>query len=165
MVAHLLNRFPSNRELGSFFPGMNETDRRRFWIDNVNGAAISHVDPERDLLLIGDQTIVAGELLIAIDRSVYDRDPVGVNLLNGEQRPISDSNLTAKVAMNHIQSPERFRFIRRNVDSRNARDERVTNIRNRVQCRKEFASRPLRICRAPCLLHRIRAVTWQWNSE
>src|SRR6266404_2369025 len=100
--SHLLNSLRGNRQRGSLFPRMNQPDRRRFWIDNVNRAAIGDVNAERDLLLISDQTVAAGEFVVLIDWFVDHRDFVSMNLLSSQQRPIFHSNLVAILAMNRL---------------------------------------------------------------
>jgi hypothetical protein len=119
---------------------MNQPDCRRLWIDKVNCAAIRDVNAKRNLSLIRDQAVRARELFVALDRLIDNGNLVSVNLLRGQERPISDSNIVAIFAMNGIQTPERFRFVRRDVDVWNARDERVANIRNRIKRWELFES-------------------------
>ena len=63
---------------------MNETHRRRFWIDNINGAAVGDVNSERDFSLVCNQPVATCEFLIAIEWRIDDCDLVGVKLLSGE---------------------------------------------------------------------------------
>src|SRR2546421_44648 len=58
---HRLNRLRRDCLLGPFFTGVNQTDRGRFGIDNVNRAAIGDVNSERDPSLIRDHPITVGE--------------------------------------------------------------------------------------------------------
>ena len=58
---HLSDRVCHDAKLGAFAAGMHKTDRRRFWIDDVNCATIGDVNAERDAALIGDNAIAAGE--------------------------------------------------------------------------------------------------------
>ncbi len=48
-------------ELRAFTTGMNETNSRRFCIDNVNRAAVGNVNAEHDTALIGNDSIAGGE--------------------------------------------------------------------------------------------------------
>ena len=47
---------------------MDETDGRRVWIDNVDRAAISDVNAERDFSLIRDDAVAPRELFVARNR-------------------------------------------------------------------------------------------------
>src|SRR5205823_960899 len=65
MFPHLLNRIGNNRRLGPILAGMNQANRRCFWIDNVNRAAIGNMNTKCDLFLIGDDPVATGEFFIA----------------------------------------------------------------------------------------------------
>ncbi len=78
---HLRDRVGNDAELGSFASGMNETDRGRLWIDNVNRAAIGYVNAKRDAAPIRDETVAAGEILVAVNVGIDNRDFIAVNLL------------------------------------------------------------------------------------
>ena len=52
--SHLLNRFGNDRQLSALFSRVHQTDGERFRIDNVNRAAIGHVNAERDPTLVGN---------------------------------------------------------------------------------------------------------------
>src|ERR1700730_17856277 len=77
---HLLYRFWDNRELGPIFSGMDETDGRRFWINNVNRATIGDVNPERDFSLIRDDAVTAREFFVARRWNIDNRNFITVNL-------------------------------------------------------------------------------------
>lgn len=66
--SHLLDCFRGNGQLGSFFPGMHEADGGCDWIDDVNGAAVGHVNAECDAALISDETVATCEVLIGFKR-------------------------------------------------------------------------------------------------
>src|SRR5438477_12473413 len=61
-IHHLPDRICDDAKLGTFAPGMHQTDSGRFWIDNVNSAAIGDVNTQHDPVLIGDDAVAAGEL-------------------------------------------------------------------------------------------------------
>ena len=56
--------FVTDAEFRAFFSRMDEADRRFFWVDNVNRAAVGHVNAERDFSLLCDEAIATAELLI-----------------------------------------------------------------------------------------------------
>ena len=66
-INHLPDCVGNDAEFRAFATGMNQTDSRRFWIDNVNRAAVSDVNAQHDSLLIGDDAIAAGEIRLAAD--------------------------------------------------------------------------------------------------
>ena len=91
--------------LGAFASGMRKTDRRRFWIDNVNCAAVGDVNPQRDATLIGDDAVAAGEFAAhrAAATTIDNCDFVAVNLFGGKERPIADADCVADFAMRGIE--------------------------------------------------------------
>src|SRR5258708_38973570 len=78
---HLLNRFRGNRQLSSFFSGMDKAHRRRFWIDNVDRAAVGDVNSERDFALVCNQPVATREFPVALDRKIDNGDFVPANSL------------------------------------------------------------------------------------
>jgi hypothetical protein len=69
------------------------------------------MNAERDPFLIRDDPVEAGKFFIARDGLINDRDFVPVNLLGSEQRPITDSNLAANIAMNGVEPLQRLGFV------------------------------------------------------
>ena len=108
---------------------MDQTNGRRDWIDNVNGATIGDVNAERDSALIGNETVATGEFFVGRRRKVdpsslsFDaagnRDFVAVNLFGGEQRPIRNSDFATNFKMRGIEAAQRFGFVVRDVDAGN----------------------------------------------
>ena len=60
-LSHLTDPVCHDAELGAFPSGMHKSDRRRFWIYDVNGTTISDISTESDTGLIGDDAIAAGK--------------------------------------------------------------------------------------------------------
>ena len=99
---------------------MDETNRGRGWIDNINGAAIGDVNAERDSALIGNETVATGEFFVGRRRKIDppspsfgaagNRDSVAVNLFGGEQRPIRNSDFATNFKMRGIKTAQRFGF-------------------------------------------------------
>src|SRR6476646_10380726 len=102
---HLSDRVCDDAKLGSFASGMHKANRRRFWIYDVNCAAVSDVNAERDAALIGDDSIARGEFAawrgrrsaasaVGAERRPYLIDNcnfISVDLFGGEQRPTPTS--------------------------------------------------------------------------
>src|SRR5260370_41585524 len=109
--SHLLDRFRNNRRLSPFFPGMDETDHRCFWIDNVNGTAIGHMNTKGNPFLVLDDSIAIREFSVPAYRLIDNRDFVSMNLLCGQKRPFCHSNFSTHLAMNSIESFQCFGFV------------------------------------------------------
>ena len=62
---HLSDRVWDDAKLCAFASGVHKPDRRCVWIYNVNSAAISDVNTKRDLALVSDEAIAAGEFGLA----------------------------------------------------------------------------------------------------
>jgi hypothetical protein len=117
---------------------MNQTDSRRFGIDNVNRTAVRHVNAENNVVLIGDDTIATVKFCIGgvgalrrpdtAARRPYldDRDFISVNLLRSEQRPIAYADCVTNFAMRGFEPIQHLGFIVRNVDAWNSPRESVT---------------------------------------
>ncbi len=142
-INHLRNRIRDNAELGAFAAGMNQTDSRRFWIDNVNSTTVGNVNAKRDAALICDQAVAAGEFAAhrAAATTIDDGDLVSVNLLSGEQRPVADADCIANFAMGGVEPLQHFGFVmprRRGVDTGNSLRENVATDSKRAQRGKLF---------------------------
>lgn len=61
VFSHLSDRVGDDAELGSFASGMDQPNRRCFWIYHVNRATICDINAEGDTVLIGDDAIARGE--------------------------------------------------------------------------------------------------------
>ena len=84
-LVHEFDRSRSDFELGAFLSRMHESDCRRFWIDDVNRAAVRNVNAEANAALICNDTIAAGKTFPRFNRSIHDRDLVAMNLLRGHK--------------------------------------------------------------------------------
>src|SRR5207245_896819 len=104
-IDHLPDCVRDDTELGAFAAGMYETDRRRFWIDNVNSATVGNVNAQGNAALIGDNAVAAGEFAAhrAAATGIDNRDFVPVNLFGGEKRPIADADCIANFAMGGVE--------------------------------------------------------------
>ena len=142
---------------------MNETNARCFCIDDVNGAAISYVNSERDFSLISDQTVATREFGIGLDRTINDCGFIAMHLLGYQQWRITNPNFAAKFAVNTVEPLQGFSFVCRDIDTRNAQDKRVPEITDCIERWKIFDSRQLRGLRGAHLLHQVPAVTCQLN--
>ena len=80
---------------------MHQADCGRFWIDNVDGAAVGHVNTQSNTALICDKAVAAGKFAAhrAAATIIDDCDFVSVNLLGGDQRPIGYSHFVTNLTM------------------------------------------------------------------
>jgi len=122
---HLRDRIRDDTKLGPFAAGMDETDRRRFWIDNINRATIGDMNAEQNFPLIRDKTVAPGEMPVRVHWRIDSGDFVAVNLFCGKQRPTFNTNCASNVSMRGFESSQCFGFIVQNIDARDSPDESV----------------------------------------
>jgi hypothetical protein len=122
VIDHLPDRVRYNAELGAFAAGMNQAYSGRFWIENVNRAAVSDVNTEHDTALIRDDAIAAAEFTAhrIVATAIDNCDLVSVNLLRREQPPIANADGVANFVMRGLEPLQYFCLIVRNVDARNS---------------------------------------------
>ena len=144
--AHLRNRIRDDAQLGPFAAGMNETDGRRFSIDNINRATIGDMNAEQNFPPVGDDSIATGELSARFKRSIDNRNFVSVNLFRGQQGPTFHPKFASNVSMRGFESSQCFGFIMRNIDSGNPPDESVPANAARFKRCKLFDRRLLAWC-------------------
>src|ERR1043166_9576669 len=141
---------------------MREADRRRFRIDNVNGAAIGNMNAERNLTLVCDDRVAAGNRPVRLNRLIHDGDLVRVNLLDGHQRPVAETGLAPETPVFSVQALQGFGLILTNINSGNACDEGAANESQRIQSRKileRLQNDPTSLVRRPTLASQARAHT------
>ena len=102
---HLLDCVRHHAKLCSFAARMDKSDRWRLRIDNVNRAAVGHVNAERDFSLLCDEAIATAELLIGSPRHIDNRNPAAVNLLGSHDREIGHADCAAYFTMRRVQAP------------------------------------------------------------
>ena len=136
VCAHLRDRIRDNAQLGPFAAGMDETDGRRFWIDNINRATIGDMNAEQNFALVCDDSVATGELLARFNWSIDNLNFVSVNLFRGKQRPTFHTNFASNVSMRGVEPSQCFGFIVRNIDSSDPPDESVPANAARPQRRK-----------------------------
>lgn len=104
---------------------------------------------------------MAGELFVVPNRLINDNNFISVDLLRGQQRPISGSHLATIIAMNDVKPLQSFRFVCGDVDAWNARNERVANTLNRIKRQKMLELRSIRtVC-----LRRFRHKTYLLSAS
>src|ERR1700730_12406702 len=99
---------------------MDETDGRRFWINNVNRATIGDGNPERDFSLIRDDAVTAREFFVDRRWNMYNRNFIRVNLFCSGQRPIAHADRATNLEMTLVEPLQCFRFVMGNIDAGNA---------------------------------------------
>src|SRR4029077_3867865 len=104
---------------------MNQTHRPGIPVEQVNGAAVSYVNPEADFALIGDQPIATFEAMITGRNRIDPRDPVSMNLAHRNEFSITQAKSLPRLSMHLVEVFQDNRFVIRQLDSRNAFDESV----------------------------------------
>jgi hypothetical protein len=104
---------------------MNQTNRPGIPVDQVNGAAVSYVNPEADFALIGNQPIATFETAISGRNRIDSCDLVSVNLARRNEFSITQAKNLPRLPMHLVEVFQDNRFVMRQLDSRNAFDESV----------------------------------------
>ncbi len=117
---------------------MHQADCVANGIDEENGATIRDVNAERNAALVRDQTIATGEAFILLERAIDHGDFAAMNLLRGDERFPGQAIFRSHRAMDAVETSQRFRFVLRDLDSRNAADETMDERFLRAERRKFF---------------------------
>src|SRR2546421_11150740 len=104
---------------------MNQTNRTGTSIDQVNRAAISHVNSKADIALIGNQTIAPFETTISGRNRIDTCDLVSMNLAHGNKFSITQAENVPRLSMHLVEIFQDSRFVVRPLDPGNAPDESV----------------------------------------
>ena len=139
MFAHRLDGVRDDPELSASFPGMHQSNRIAYGIDDENGAAISNVNAETNAALICDQAIRTVETFVRCGRLIDNTDAPAVHLLGGNERRAAESMSLSGFAMNGVQPSERFHFIVRELDIGDTQGETVNDVVQRAERRKLFS--------------------------
>ncbi len=140
---------------------MHETDAAPDGVNQIKGAAISYINTEANVALIGKQTIAAGKAALAFHGAIDDCEPIAVNLLRREELAFLKTKSGAHLTMNGVEAGERFSFVKTNFDAWHASDESVPAKTRRIESgerldreilRLQFTSRyfPLDSCERAC---------------
>src|SRR6476660_5232367 len=104
---------------------MNQTNRPGIPVDQVNRAAVSYVNPEADIALIGNQPIAPFETAITGRNRIDSCDLVSVNLAHRNEFSITQAKSLPRLPMHLVEVFQDNRFIMRQLDSRNTPHESV----------------------------------------
>src|SRR4029077_11829030 len=104
---------------------MNQTNRTEISVDQINRAAVSHVNPEADFALIGNQPIATFETAISGRNRIDPRDLVSVNLAHRNEFLITPTKNLPPLPMHLVEVFQDKRFVMRQLNSRNTSDEPV----------------------------------------
>ena len=113
MLLHRPDGIRGDTQFRAFLAGMDEANHFPDGVSEINSAAISDINAERDAALIGDNAITAGEFAthrVAAAAIDYG-DFVSVDLFGGEERPIVKASRVANFLMCGIEPLQHFGFI------------------------------------------------------
>src|SRR5258708_29689829 len=102
---------------------MNQTDRPGIPVDQVNGAAVSYVNPEADFALIGNQPIATFETAISGRNRIDSCDLVSMNLAHRNEFSITQAKSLPRLPMHLVEIFQDSRFVMRQLHSRHAPDQ------------------------------------------
>lgn len=120
---------------------MNEPDRARDGINQVKRATIGHMNSQQNAAAVCHQPIDVGILDLLLGRLVHHHNTVAVDLFRRQQRPIPHSEFIPDLPMRRIKSSQGLRFFLRDIDPRNAPDERADADASRIQSRESLDRR------------------------
>src|SRR6266481_4434313 len=104
---------------------MNQTNRTGIPVDQVNGAAVSYVNPEADFALIGNQPIAPFAAMITGRNRIDPHDPVSMNLAHGNEFSVTQAKNLPRLPMHLVEVFQDNRFVMRQLNSRNTPHESV----------------------------------------
>ena len=139
MLRHCFNGLRRDPKLGPFLPGMHQANRAPNRIDQINRAAIGHVNAEAKAALIRDQAIAAVEAFVPRWGGPDHSDVISMHLLRGDERSGTEAGLGSDLAMDAVQAGERLRFVVRHLDPGHAQSEPMHDLGPRAERRKLFS--------------------------
>ena len=117
---------------------MNKPDCLRDRINQINRAAVRHMNSQQNSAAVCHQPVDARILHLLLGRLVHHHNPVAVNLLRGQQRPVARSQLIPDLPMRRIKSSQSLCLFLRYIDPRNPADECADAHASRIQSRKSL---------------------------
>ena len=154
MLGHRFDGVGNNPELRAFFSRMHQSDNKANGVDEIDGAAIRHIDSETNATLVCNQSIAGVETFVLTDRPIDHTDSRTVHLLSRQERCAAKSIFLPDFSMDAIERRERFRFVARHLDAGHTQRETVNDIRPRLE-RREFLSRKLTVAHLPEVVVRV----------
>src|SRR5205807_8094769 len=104
---------------------MNQTNRTRIPVDKVNAAAISYINPEANIALIGNQRIATFETAISGRNRIDPCDLVSMNLVHRNKFSTTQAKNLPRPPMHLVEVFQHNRLVMRQLDSRNAPHQSV----------------------------------------
>lgn len=117
---------------------MNQADRVPDWIDQINCAAVGHINTKTNSPPIRNQPVAAGETFVTGEGGTRDADFIPVDLLGRDKRRGRQTIRHASFSMHGIQPLQRLGLIVRHLHAGNAECETMNDIRQRAQRREMF---------------------------
>src|SRR3954469_15013742 len=112
---------------------MHEPDCGSVWINDVNCAAIGHVNANRGLPLVGDEAIISSEVLVVCHLAIDHGHPIAVHLMRGQQRPCCHPQTIAGRSMRRIEPPQHFSFAVSHFDAGHPFYKRASAYADRIK--------------------------------
>jgi hypothetical protein len=148
LCGHFVDRGRYDPKLGAFFAGMHEANGAANWIYQEDCTAIGDVNAEANAALISDQSIAILETFASANLRIDEGDLFSMDLLGGDEGPISEPVFAANFPMHSVQPRESFRLVVRHLDPRDTQCETVNDPGQRLQ-RRELFSRELTLTHLP----------------
>lgn len=122
-------------EFRAFATGVHQGDRALFAIGQVERAAISHINTETDVFLIGNQAVAVGETGVLLQRRIDQGEFAAVDLFGGRKSAPNQPGVLSCFPVNMVQFGNDQFLVLRHRDARNAPDKSMW-ITEAAKCRK-----------------------------
>ena len=117
---------------------MHQANRAPDRVDQINGAAIGHINAKADAGLICDQAVATLEAFVS-ECTSDQGNVISMHLLRGDERCGAEAVLDSDLAMHAIQPRERFRFVMRHFQPGHAQGETMPDLGQRAKRGKLFS--------------------------
>ncbi len=117
-----------NAKGAAFLARVHETDGASLAIDEINSAAIRHINSETNIVLVGDQTVTILNAAITRPGRIDDGNLVSMHLPRRDEGATGQCKLVSRPVMSFVQVREHGRFVVRECDSWNPPHEAVRYI-------------------------------------
>ena len=111
LLTHRRDRVPNDSQGSSFLARMNQTNRPGISVNQIDRAAIGHIDSEADIALVRNQSITAFKTFVTGGHKIDHRDLIAMDLACRDKFSPTQSQHTSRFAMNLIEVRDHNIFV------------------------------------------------------
>lgn len=127
-IVQQLDGVSGDSERASFLAGVHKANGAAMSIGEINGTAISDINPETDIRLICDEAVAILEAVVARQRRLDDSDLISVNLPRGSKGVAFEAELAPRATMHLVEIRQHHRFVVRQLDAGNTPHKTVRQL-------------------------------------